>query len=77
LRGAAPWADYEAAGRDKLRNAPGHSVYKISDAQLAEWKKAAEPLTAQWAEAAKKAGADTDGALRELKAALAKHNAAY
>jgi TRAP-type C4-dicarboxylate transport system substrate-binding protein len=77
LRVAAPWADYEAAGRDKLRNAPGHTVYKISDAQLAEWKKAAEPLTAQWADAAKKAGADTDAALKELKAALSKHNAAY
>ncbi len=77
LKVAAPWADYEAAGRDKLRKAEGHEVYKITDAQLAEWRKAAEPLAAKWAEGAKKAGIDTDKALAGLKAELAKQNAAY
>jgi TRAP-type C4-dicarboxylate transport system substrate-binding protein len=74
---ATPWADYEAAGRDKLRKADGHEVYKITDAQLNEWKKAAEPLAAKWAEGAKKAGIDTDKALEGLKAELKKNNAAY
>jgi TRAP-type C4-dicarboxylate transport system substrate-binding protein len=76
LRVAAPWADYEAGGRDKLRNAEGHTVYKLSDAQLAQWKKAAEPLTGTWAQGAKKAGVDPDAALKELKDELAKENAA-
>jgi TRAP-type C4-dicarboxylate transport system substrate-binding protein len=76
LRVAAPWADYEAAGRDKLRNAEGHTVYKLSDAQLAQWKKAAEPLTGTWAEGAKKAGVDPDATLKALKDELAKENAA-
>jgi TRAP-type C4-dicarboxylate transport system substrate-binding protein len=77
LRVSSPWADYEAAGRDKLRNAPGHTVYKLADAQLNEWKKAAEPLTAQWTENAKKAGVNAEQALADLKARLAKHNSAY
>ena len=41
LRVAAPWADFERAGVAKLTNEPGHEVYTISDAQLAEWKQAA------------------------------------
>ncbi len=77
LKVASPWADYEAAGRDKLRNAEGHEVYKITDAQLNEWKKAAEPLAAKWAEGAKKAGIDADKALNDLKAALAKNSASF
>jgi TRAP-type C4-dicarboxylate transport system substrate-binding protein len=77
LKISSPWADYEADGRGKLRNAPGHTVYKLTDAQLAEWKKAAEPLTVQWTENAKKAGINAEQALNELKAQLAKHNSAY
>lgn len=77
LKVAGPWAEYEAAGRDKLRNASGHTVYKLTDAQIAQWKKAAEPLTAKWAEGVKKAGVDPDAALKTLKAELAKQNAAF
>ena len=76
LKVAAPWAEYEAAGRDKLRKADGHTVYKLTDAQLAQWKKAAEPLTATWAGNAKKAGIDPDATLKALKDELAKENAA-
>ncbi len=75
---ATPWAHYEAAGRDKLRNAPGHTVYKITDAQVAAWRKAAEPLAAQWGEAVKKANAgDPDVILKSLKDELKSANAAY
>jgi len=72
-----PWTEFESAGRDTLRKMPGHDVYKITPEQLAEWKKAAVPLQAQWAEKAKAAGVDSVAAVAELKAALAKHNAAY
>jgi TRAP-type C4-dicarboxylate transport system substrate-binding protein len=65
---ATPWAAYEAAGRDKLRAAAGHTVYKLTDAQVALWRKAAEPLTQIWAENIKKANAgDPDKILKELK----------
>jgi TRAP-type C4-dicarboxylate transport system substrate-binding protein len=77
LKVSAPWADYEAAGRDKLRNASGHTVYKLTDAQLDAWKKAAGPLTTQWSDNAKKAGINAEQGLADLKAQLAKHNAAY
>ncbi|HKW53240.1 MAG TPA: TRAP transporter substrate-binding protein [Stellaceae bacterium] len=74
---AAPWADWEAAGRDKIKHEPGHEVYPITADQLAQWRKAAQPLTAKWAEGAKQAGVDPDKTLAELKDELAKYKAAY
>ena len=41
---AEPWADFEHAGIEKLKAEPGHEVYPITDEQLNEWKKAAEPV---------------------------------
>jgi TRAP-type C4-dicarboxylate transport system substrate-binding protein len=76
LRVATPWADYEHAGIDKLKKA-GHDVYPLTPEQLAEWKKAAEPLQTQWAANVKKAGGDPDQIMKELKESLAKYNAAY
>jgi TRAP-type C4-dicarboxylate transport system substrate-binding protein len=74
---AGPWADFEHAGIAKLKAEAGHEVYTISDAQLAEWKKAAEPLEKTWADGVKKAGADPDAVMKELKASLAKYSSAY
>lgn len=74
---AGPWAKYEHDGIAKLKADSTQDVYDITPAQLAEWQKAAEPLTAQWAEGAKKSGVDADAALKELKAALKTENAAY
>src|SRR3982751_3507041 len=74
---AGPWADFEHAGIAKLKAESGHEVYTISDAQLADGKKVAEPLEKSWADAVKKAGGDPDAVIKELKASLAKHSAAY
>jgi len=74
---AAPWADFEHDGIAKLKAEPGHEVYPISDAQLDEWKKAAGPVEQTWADAVRKAGADPDAALKELKADLARYDAGY
>lgn len=74
---AGPWADYEAAGRDKLRNAPGHEVYKITSQQLEQWRKATQPLEKTWADGVRKVGLDPDAVLKELKGSLAKYQAAY
>jgi TRAP-type C4-dicarboxylate transport system substrate-binding protein len=75
---ATPWAAYEAGGRDKLRNAAGHTVYKITDAQLAQWRKAAEPLANVWSENIKKANVgDPAAILQGLRDELKKANAAY
>lgn len=71
---ASPWADNEAKGRTTLMNKEGHEVYKPTSEQAAQWHKAVEPLTTQWAEPVKKAGWNPDEVLGGLKASLAKHN---
>jgi TRAP-type C4-dicarboxylate transport system substrate-binding protein len=77
LRIAAPWADFEHAGIAKIKAEAGQEVDEPSAAQVAEWKKAAQPLEAKWAENAKKAGVDPAAVMKELKADLVKYKAAY
>jgi TRAP-type C4-dicarboxylate transport system substrate-binding protein len=77
LRIAGPWADFERAGVAKLSNDPAHEVYTISEAQLGEWKRAAQPVVATWAEGVRKAGSNPDTIMRELKDSLAKYQAGY
>ena len=74
---ADPWADFEHAGLAKVKAEPGHEVYTITDAQLNEWKKSAEPLEKQWADNVRKAGGDPDAIMKELKQSLAQNKAAY
>jgi len=76
IRAASPWADFEHAGIKKLKD-EGHEVYTLTNDQLAEWKKAAEPLEKSWGDAVKKAGGDADAIMKELKATIAKHNSAF
>jgi TRAP-type C4-dicarboxylate transport system substrate-binding protein len=76
-RFADPWADWEHAGLEKIKAMPGHEVYKISDEQLDEWKKSAQPLHQKWADAVRGAGGDPDAIMKALKDSLAQYNAAY
>jgi TRAP-type C4-dicarboxylate transport system substrate-binding protein len=76
-RVAGPWADFEHEGIKKLKADSAHEVYTITDAQLAEWRKSAEPLEKTWADNVKKAGGDPAAIMKDLKASLAKYNAAY
>jgi TRAP-type C4-dicarboxylate transport system substrate-binding protein len=76
-RFADPWADFEHSGLEKIKAMPDHEVYKISDAQLADWKKSAEPLKQEWAAGVKKAGGDPDAIFKELQASLAQYNAGF
>ena len=69
--------DFEHAGLAKVKAEPGHEVYPITDAQLDEWKKSAEPLEKQWTDNVRKAGGDPDAIMRELKQSLAQYKAAY
>jgi TRAP-type C4-dicarboxylate transport system substrate-binding protein len=70
-----PWGDFEDAGLGKVKAEPGQEVYTLTADQLAQWKKASEPLVKTWADGVKKTGVDPDAALSELKASLAKYNA--
>jgi TRAP-type C4-dicarboxylate transport system substrate-binding protein len=74
---AGPWADFEHDGVKKLKADSAHEVYTISDAQLAEWRKSAEPLEKNWADNVKKAGGDPAAIMKDLKDTLAKYSAAY
>ena len=55
---AGPWADFEAAGREKMKVTPGHEVYKLDADQLAQWKKVVAPLEQDWSDSVKKGGGD-------------------
>lgn len=77
LKVAAPWADFEAAGRGKIKAEAGHEVYGISAEQLAEWRKAAEPLHKNWADGVRKVRLDPDAVFKELQESLTKYKAAY
>jgi TRAP-type C4-dicarboxylate transport system substrate-binding protein len=77
LRIASPWADFEHAGIAKIKAQPAHEVYGLTPAQVAEWKKSAEPLEKAWAANVKKAGVDPDVAMKELQAELVKYKANF
>ena len=74
---ADPWATYERAGLEKVKALPGHEVYPITAEQLAEWKKSAEPLHKQWAEAVRKTGNNPDTVMQELNQSLGQYKAGY
>ncbi len=74
---ATPWATMESAGRDKIKAEPGQEVYTITPAQLAEWRKAAEPLKKEWEAQVKKAGGDPDAIYKDLQDELKKRNSLY
>jgi TRAP-type C4-dicarboxylate transport system substrate-binding protein len=76
-RFAGPWADFEAAGINKLRELPGHEIVSVTPDQLNEWKASGEPVYKSWADGVRKAGGDPDVILKELQAALAQYKASF
>jgi TRAP-type transport system periplasmic protein len=74
---ASPWADFEHSGRAMIKAEPGQEFIEPTPAQVAEWRKAAEPLKADWAADVKKAGGDPDTIFAEFEASLKKYGAAY
>ena len=70
------WADFEIAGRAKVAALPGHEVVKLTPDQLDAWRKAVAPVNDQWAEGAKKAGADPRQVLDSLHQSLVKYKSA-
>ena len=76
-RFADPWADFEAAGINKLRELPGHEIVSVTPDQLKEWKASGEPVYKTWADGVRKTGADPDVVLKELRAALDQYKASF
>src|SRR5262245_58115676 len=77
LKIAAPWAEFESGGKAKVKALAGHEVYELTPEQLAAWRKSAEPIVADWAESVRKAGADPNALLDDLKKTVAQYKAAY
>lgn len=73
---ASPWADFESAGRTKIGATPGHEMTRLTPDQLDAWRKAVAPVTDQWAEGAKKVGADSKQVLDSLHQSLTKYKSA-
>jgi TRAP-type C4-dicarboxylate transport system substrate-binding protein len=73
----ADWGNDEDSGQDKMSKLPGHSIVKVTDAQLNAWRKAAEPLTADWLKKPNNSGIDAKEALESFRKSLKTHNAAY
>jgi TRAP-type C4-dicarboxylate transport system substrate-binding protein len=76
-RFADPWADFEHAGIEQIKAEPDQEVYTITDDQLGEWKKSAEPLKQKWADGVKQAGGDPATIWKELQASLTQYNAGF
>jgi len=70
------WADFEIAGRTKIAGMAGHEMTKLAPDQIDAWRKAVAPVTDQWAEGAKKVGADPKQVLDSLHDSLAKYKSA-
>jgi TRAP-type C4-dicarboxylate transport system substrate-binding protein len=71
---AGPWTDFEASGRDRMRQQPGHEFVELTPVQLDAWRGSVEPLRTAWAESVKKIGVDPGQVESELKAAIAKYS---
>jgi TRAP-type C4-dicarboxylate transport system substrate-binding protein len=74
---SSAWTDFEHAGRDKMKAAPGHEVIALTPEQVDEWRKAVAPLQANWEKQASSKGYDPAAVLGDLKKSLADNNAAF
>jgi TRAP-type C4-dicarboxylate transport system substrate-binding protein len=63
----AAWGDFEDSGQAKLEKTAGHTIVKLTPAQVDLWKKAAEPVYTQWARPSTRAGVNGQQALGELR----------
>ena len=77
LKIAAPWADFESGGREKIKAMPGQDVYPLSPDELAAWRKSAEPVTGNWEASVRRAGQDPKAVFDDLRKTLADYKSAY
>ncbi|RYX91237.1 MAG: TRAP transporter substrate-binding protein [Comamonadaceae bacterium] len=65
-RVGAAWGDEEDSGQGKMEKMEGHTIVKVSPAQLDLWKKAAAPLYGEWEASVAKVGVNGKQALADL-----------
>ena len=71
----AAWGDDEDSGQEKLEKSAGHTIVRLTPAQLDQWKKAAEPLYVQWVQSVDKVGLNGRQALDDLRKELSSRQA--
>jgi len=71
----AAWGDFEDSGQAKLEKTAGHTIVKLTPAQVDQWRKAAEPVYTQWMQAVDKSGVKGQQALDELRKEVASKQA--
>lgn len=71
------WYDADQIDQANGRKLTDHTFTKVDAAGVAAWRKAAEPVKAQWAASVKKAGFNPDEVLAELHSELKKAGALY
>ena len=73
---AGPFDEFERAGDAKLRTELS-GIYELTSNQLAQWKKAAEPMQNGWVETVRKVGVDPGPAMNDLQEQLVRRKASY
>jgi TRAP-type C4-dicarboxylate transport system substrate-binding protein len=76
VRFASPWADFEAAGHEKIAAEPGHEIVNLTPAELNQWRQATSPLREAWAGGVKKTGGNPDAIAKAFHQSLVQNNAA-
>lgn len=71
------WADNDAEARERLMADSAQTFNTPTEAEVAAWRAAAQPLFDEWKAAVTAKGGDADAILDAYKAALGKYNAAY
>ena len=74
---SSAWTEFEHAGREKMKSAPGHEVVELTPAQVEEWRKAVAPLQASWEKQVSAKGYDPAQVLGDLKKSLDDNKAAF
>jgi hypothetical protein len=74
-----PWYDDQVEREDEIRKAGDKitKITKITPAEFAQWRSAAEPVVAAWKASVAKAGLNADEFLNEYKAELKKSDALF
>ncbi|MCC6779298.1 MAG: TRAP transporter substrate-binding protein [Hyphomicrobiales bacterium] len=77
LKVATPWAEFESAGREKIKALPGHELEPLSPDQLAAWRKSAEPVVGNWEASVRKANEDPKAIFEDLRKTVAEYKSGY
>src|SRR5690606_22131156 len=71
------WYDWEQEGRKALLEDPAHTVYKVSDEHVGQWREMADRVRQDWEGGTSKNGIDAKEAFEALQSRLRGYDALY